>query len=298
MRKTSPNRPEHRGHHVFALRPNPLLAHPAGSIRSPSQPSTQAAEMTILRRLFAGSRVSPLTASRRRRNPARGQSRLSDVLEQLEQRRVLAVTYQGVGAFTNVTGDQESFAYTVNVQKSSPSDLGELWVRYNAQYNRIDFDTNSGFTNISRFVPVTPTASLGGPISAPFSVNAIVTVIDANWNAPTAKEDFHSGMIQIIGGAGTSVHLANGDPLPLGLNITLTPDVASPTSINLNGPVDTTTNVWASNPLVLNHTLTANQITLAAPFTDSGENFFRARDGIEFRNTITTGRVTSITDCP
>jgi len=248
--------------------------------------------MTILSRMFSGSRTPSLRGPRRGRDASRGQVRLSDVLEQLEHRRVLTASYLGVNQTNFANTTEETFEYVIDVRKSGPSDSGELWMRYNAQYNRVDFDTNSGFTNISNYPPIGPVGTIGGPRSAPFSVPAIVTVT-ATWNGPTLVENFRSAGILINGGPGTTVNLVNGDPLPLGLDISLTTSTPGPgvktSSIQLDGPIDTTV-----NPYAYGLAMQANEIIVSAPIRDNhAEALFSARDRVEFRNTVTTGQVTS-----
>lgn len=249
--------------------------------------------MTILSRMFSGSRAPSFGGPRRGRDASRGQVRLSDVLEQLEHRRVLTATYLGVNQTNFANTTEETFEYVIDVRKSGPSDSGELWMRYNAQYNRVDFDTNSGFTNFGKYPPIGPVGTIGGPRSAPFSVPAIVTVVKATWNGPTLEENFHSAGIRINGGPGTTIHLVNGDPLPLGLDISLTTSTPGPgvktSSIQLDGPIDTTL-----NPNAYGLAMQANEIITSAPIRDNHAGaLFSARDRVEFRNTVTTGQVTS-----
>ncbi len=249
--------------------------------------------MTILSRLFAGSRTPSRRAPRRGRDASRARVQLSDVLEQLEHRRVLTATYLGVYQTNFDNTIEETYEYVINVQKSGPSDSGELWMRYNAQYNRVDFDTNSGFTNFTNYLPIGPVGTIGGPRSAPFSVPAIWTIEKATWNGPTLVENFHSAGILINGGPGTTVNLVNGDPLPLGLQISLATSTPGPgvktSSIQLNGPIDTTV-----NPYSYGLGMGANEIISSAPIKDNHLGaWFSARDRVEFRNTVTTGQVTS-----
>ena len=126
----------------------------------------------MLSRLFKAPGVAASKFRRRNQSRSRNSVRLADVLEQLEQRRLLTVSYSGV-AWSDTSSSEERFWYQVDVQKSG--DAGELWMRYNAQYNRLDFDTNSGFTNITTGVPIEPPSIVGSPRSAPFSVPGIVT---------------------------------------------------------------------------------------------------------------------------
>lgn len=216
----------------------------------------------------------------------RGGDGLHAILEELEQRRVLAVSYLGVTHGFGVPGDQP-YTYEVSVTKSGPADSGELWMRYNQQFNRIDFDTNSGFTNTTNFPFIAP-VSKTIPSAAPFSVPAINTVI-ATWNGPV--QNFRSSSINIVGGPGTTVRVANGDALPLGLRVSLSSSVASPSAVLLEGPINTTPNAaWATGV-----TLTANSVTTSAAITAAGVSL-NARDGVQLRNTINSGVTARVSD--
>jgi hypothetical protein len=234
----------------------------------------------MLRRLFAA--AQPQSRRDRLKSRSATTTRLSDILEQLESRRVLAVQYLGV-THTNYIGAEEEFTYQVQLTNSGTS---ELWMRYNAQFDRIDFDDNSAFSNTTNYVSVRPIGTPGVTKAAPFSAEGITTVL-ADWNTPGTFERFHSAGIRILGEAGTRVFLANGDPLPLGLGVGL---VVSPPSspipasaININGPINTTV-----NPYSYGVDFSANTITTSAAITTSGVSL-RGRDKVEIRNTINAG---------
>ena len=210
-------------------------------------------------------------------------TRLSDVLEELESRRQLSVTYLGV-THTNTPSTDERYTYEVSLTAAG---TGELWMRYNAQFDRIDFDDNSSFSNTTNTVSIQPVGRPGVAEAAPFSAPGIETV-NRDWNTPGVFENFHSARINVVGEAGTRVFLANGDPLPLSLSISLGVSPSTPSTIDLNGPIDTSSNSWASYAISLN----ANTITTAATVTHGSGVGLRARDGVEVRNTI-NGSVTS-----
>ena len=238
--------------------------------------------------LFRSGRTDKSRQSKRRRllrqSRSRATVRLSDILEELESRRLLAVQYLGV-TYTNSDTDQEQFTYEVRVTNT---DTSQLWMRYNKLYNRIDFDNNSAFTNTTNVVTTAPMSMLVSEF-APFSVQAELEMVDRPWNGPTLSEDFHSASINIIGDVGTTVYLANGDPLPLGLTVSLLTSSTSPSSaININGPIDTTSYKWAYN----NVTLAANTVITSAAIT-TGITRLLSRDGVEIRNKLSSGLVTS-----
>ncbi len=66
-------------------------------------------------------------------------------MEQLEQKKLLTVEYYGID-HTNRTGNEEDFYYQVGVTNEG---TGELYIRYNAMNDRLDFDDNQSFSNIS-----------------------------------------------------------------------------------------------------------------------------------------------------
>ena len=238
--------------------------------------------------LFRSGRTDKSRQSKRRRllrqSRSRATVRLSDILEELESRRLLAVQYLGV-TYTNSDTDQEQFTYEVRVTNT---DTSQLWMRYNKLYDRIDFDNNSAFTNTTNVVTTAPLSMLVSEF-APFSVRAELEMVDRPWNGPTLSEDFHSASINIIGDVGTTVYLANGDPLPLGLTVSLLTSSTSPSSaININGPIDTTSYKWAYN----NVTLEANTVITSAAIT-TGFTRLLSRDGVEIRNKLSSGLVTS-----
>jgi hypothetical protein len=235
----------------------------------------------MLRRLFAAAQ----TKSRRDRPKSRSATttRLSDILEQLESRRVLAVQYLGV-THTNYTGGEEEFTYQVRLTDTgTPAAPSELWMRYNAQFDRIDFDDNSAFSNISNQITLAPVGTPGIIRSAPFSDNLVLTPIKAEWNTPGTIETFHAASVRVVADAGTRVFLANGDPLPVGLNVSMATSTVNPSTININGPIDN-----RRNPYSYGVFLSANTVTTAAVVTTvaPGGVGLSARDGIEVRNTI------------
>lgn len=238
----------------------------------------------MLRRLFAAVQAT----SRRRplRSRSHSTARLSDILEELESRRLLAVQYLGV-THTNTDPAEERYSYNVRVTADGS---GELWMRYNAQFNRIDFDENSSFSNTTNGVLIAPVGTPGITEAAPFSAPG-TAAFRADWNTKGTLETFHSSRINVTGDPGTRVFLANGDPLPLALNISL--GTSSSSEIILNGPVNTSSNSWAQEYTV---SLSADSVVTAATLTHSNTVSLRARDGVEVRNTINAPVTSYVSD--
>jgi hypothetical protein len=146
-------------------------------------------------------------------------------MEQLEQKKLLTVEYYGID-HTNRTGNDEDFYYQVGVTNEG---TGELYIRYNAMNDRLDFDDNQSFSNISSIFsgsagtasgyhenPLWSTADGNGG----FSLNAIHTFNSKTLNLEiTNDETFTSRAVDITAEDGTSVFLVNGDEFPLGLFI-------------------------------------------------------------------------------
>lgn len=212
---------------------------------------------------------------------------LSEVLEVLESRRVLAVQYWGVTHTCTDSGD-ETYTYQVRVDNTG---TGELWMRYNALFDRIDFDTNSAFSNITNFRLPLPVGTFT-PVPAPFSLDAR-NVVRTDWCKAGTIENYHSASINIVGlTQGTKVFLANGDPLPLALTVSLPTSVLPGTAsaVNIRGPINSTVNTWSDLYLT---SAAANAVTIEASINSQFGVGLGARDGVEIRNTITSPITTS-----
>ncbi|MDB4365791.1 hypothetical protein N9Z08_02580, partial [Pirellulales bacterium] len=147
-------------------------------------------------------------------------------MEQLEQKKLLTVEYYGIN-HTNTNGTtQEDYLYQVGVTNEG---TGELYMRYNAMNDRIDFDDNKAFTNISNFFQGSSSTASGyheNPLSSTangnggFSLHAIHSFNSKTLNLEiTEEETFTSRSVDITAEDGTSIFLVNGDEFPLGLYI-------------------------------------------------------------------------------
>jgi hypothetical protein len=147
-------------------------------------------------------------------------------MEQLEQKKLLTVEYYGIDHSNNANSTAEDYSYQAGVTNEG---TGELYIRYNAMNDRLDFDDNQAFTNISTIFsgssgtasgyhenPLWSTADGNGG----FSLNAIHDFKSKTLNLDiTQEETFTSRAVDITAEDGTSVFLVNGDEFPLGLFI-------------------------------------------------------------------------------
>jgi len=239
----------------------------------------------VLQQLF--NRLSRSSTGRVDRLRRKRTTTLSEVLEVLESRRVLAVQYLGV-THTCTGSPDETYTYQIRVDDTG---TGELWMRYNQLYDRIDFDTNSAFSNITNIRPAFKSGTLP-PVSAPFSLKAL-NGVRADWCVPGTFENYRSASINIVGlTQDTKVFLVNGDPLPLALTVSLPVSVSPGTAseVNIRGPIDSTLNTWSNS---YQTSAEANLVTIEASMESQSSVGLRARDGIEIRNTITSPITTS-----
>ena len=223
-------------------------------------------------------------------------------LEQLEERKVLDVSYWGV-YHSNTTSTEEDFYYQVSVDNAG---TGEMWIRYNEQFNRIDFDDNQSFSNVSNSMGVIPSAYVTGNLNGvgePFSLTAQTSVRQATWNDGTTKENFHSMGVDISAADGSKVYLANGNDFPLRLYVSSaswnSDSISSggvredawtsgvPSLVDFRGPIDNTSRLASST---LSHGIgvgiDAADITVDAEITTTGVSA-DAQHSVEFKNTIT-----------
>ena len=147
-------------------------------------------------------------------------------MEQLEQKKLLTVEYYGITHSNIANSTAENYYYQVGVTNEG---TGELYIRYNAMNDRLDFDDNQAFTNISTIFqgssgtasgyhenPLWSTANGNGG----FSLNALHDFKSKTLNLDiTQEETFTSRSVEITAEDGTSVFLVNGDEFPLGLFI-------------------------------------------------------------------------------
>ena len=168
------------------------------------------------------------SASKKRRTSLRSRrSRFHEAsMEQLEQKKLLTVEYYGIDHSNNANTTAEDYSYQAGVTNEG---TGELYIRYNAMNDRLDFDDNQAFTNISTIFsgssgtasgyhenPLWSTADGNGG----FSLNAIHDFKSKTLNLEiTQEETFTSRAVDITAEDGTSVFLVNGDEFPLGLFI-------------------------------------------------------------------------------
>ena len=246
---------------------------------------------------FAPSRLSALfgrptgtpTRSRRRRDATRhDRQRFAPFAEALESRKLLAVFYRGV-IQSNTASTDESFNYIVDVDATG---TGEIYLRYEALQNRIDIADNPGFGTVTNAV-IPPRPGFVGPavvpqnIATPFSLGARVTVPQVAWNVAGTLENFSSGALTIRAGAGSRVFVANGDPLPLALRV-LSAGGGSASTIEINGPVDSTVNPYANAPTTYNNILTADVMTVRAAMSTVSATQFFANSLVNLQNVVTS----------
>lgn len=249
---------------------------------------------------FSPSRLSALFGRSRgtagRRTRARHDRRqFSPATEQLENRKLLAVFYRGV-LQTNTSSTEESWAYVVDVDATG---TGELWMRYEALQNRIDIADNPGFGNVDNF-RFTPRPGFVGPavipqsFPGPISLSGVRTV-SAAWNG--SQENFTSGALWIRAAAGTRIHVANGDPLPLALQVLAGdtrigfvpgPGLGSAENITVEGPIDARLNTFTSSPVAYDNYLTAGTMSVQAAMSTNTRTQFYADTLVDLQNVVTS----------
>jgi hypothetical protein len=152
-------------------------------------------------------------------------------MEQLEQKKLLTVEYYGIWHTNNGNTTAEDYYYQVGVTNEG---TGELYIRYNAQNDRIDFDDTPNFTNISNYGGILASGYVQNPLESTangnggFSLDAINSFKSKTLNLEiTQEETFTSRAVDITAEDGTKVFLVNGDEFPLGLFIGRTNVISS-----------------------------------------------------------------------